>query len=98
MILPFVILISGLGILYCTVELYKYLKGEIYRLDDSVTDLDERVKRMEDAGQKRINYKTLEALEDAFAALDVMDREIEFDKSLIANMRAHLFKARNPQK
>ena len=104
-ILPFVVLISGLGVLYCAVELYKFLRSEIARLDDTVTELDdtvtelnERVQTMADAGRKRINYQTLEALEDLCAALDVMDRELEFDKSLIANARAHAFKARNPQK
>lgn len=60
--------------------------------------LEERLSLMERAKQKRLNYVSLEEIEHAMAALDVMDRELEFKRSVLDNAKAHLAKAHNPEK
>lgn len=74
----------------------RQLKNNQVALTDRVTKLESTNEKLSEANPKRINYKTLEELEHLWVALDVMEREIDFDKSLIDNAKAHLFKARNP--
>ncbi len=58
--------------------------------------LDERVRKLEEARQKRINYESLEEIDNAFAALIVVEREIEIKRIALDNLREHLLRARNP--
>ncbi len=58
--------------------------------------LEARIARLEEARQKRINYESLEEIDNAFAALIVVEREIEIKKNALDNLREHLLRARNP--
>lgn len=81
----------GLVTLLCAVAIYTEFR---YKLNS----LDARVRKLEEAKQKRINYESLESLENAIAAFDVLAREIEIKQSVLDNLKEHLFKARNPGK
>lgn len=102
----------GVTAFVCAVALYAEIRAKLYSiqieqrvllteqyaLSERVHALELTNKRLSEANPKRINYETLRALEDADAALDVMEREIDFDKSLITNTRAHVQRARNPNR
>lgn len=94
----FVTLISGLLALYCAIELYKHLRGEIFKLNDSVGELDERLVKMEQAQQKRINYQSLEEIEHAMTALMVLQEDLKTRSNMIENAIEHLSKAHTPKK
>ncbi len=79
----------GLVALLCAVAIYSEFRGRL-------NCLDARVRRLEEAKQKRINYESLEELENAIAAFDVLEREIEFKRTVLDNLREHLLRARNP--
>jgi hypothetical protein len=79
----------GAAALLCAVGIYVEFRGKLEHLD-------RRVQKLEEAGQKRINYQSLEELDNAFAALIVVEREIEIKKNALDNLRSHLLRARNP--
>ena len=58
-----------------------------------VESLEERMKKLEEANRKRMPYAAYEELLNAMAALDVHEREIDFEKSVMENAKAHLTKA-----
>lgn len=95
--LEIISLIAGLMALYCAIEIYKHLRNEIFQLNDSVFELDERVKKMEEAGQKRINYRSLEEIEHAMSEMMMlrMDKQTEIDR--IDNIMGHMSKAHTPK-
>jgi hypothetical protein len=81
----------GVVALLCAAAIYSEFRGRLNRLD-------ERVRKLEDAKQKRINYESLEEIDNAFAALIVVEREIEIKKNALDNLREHLVRARNPRR
>ncbi len=58
--------------------------------------LEARITKLEEAKQKRINYESLEEIDNAFAALIIVEREIEIKRIALDNLREHLLRARNP--
>lgn len=58
--------------------------------DKTIEDLDERMKKLEQANRKRMPWDALEKLENARAALNREKEEREFHLSLIANAEAWL--------
>lgn len=83
--------IAAAVVLLCVAAVYVEFRGKLHNLD-------ERVRKLEEAKQKRINYESLIELENAIAAYDVLAREIEIKQNVLDNLREHLFKARNPGK
>lgn len=58
--------------------------------------LNARVRRLEEAGQKRVNYRSLEELEHAMATLAVYRTQHEFEEKLLETVTAHLERAHTP--
>lgn len=79
----------GIVALLCATVLYMDIRSKL-------TCLDARVRKLEEAKQKRLNYESLEEIDNAFAALLVVEREIEIKENALENLRAHLLRARNP--
>ena len=68
-----------------------------FELRHRVRSMEERLKRLEEANQKRMNYRTMEGIENALLALDAEMRETELKRDFLDNAIAWLTKARNPQ-
>lgn len=64
----------------------------------SLHSLDERVKKLEVANPKRINYQSLEEIENAMSELVVFEMEQDLKAERIASIKAHLAKAHTPPK
>ena len=62
-----------------------------------VNGLERRIDKLEKANQKRMNYKTMEGIENALLALDAEMRETDLKRDFLDNAVAWLVKARNPQ-
>jgi len=58
---------------------------------------EKRISRLEDAQQKRINYSSLEEIENAMAELAVLEAETDMRKERIESVRKHLSKAHTPK-
>lgn len=67
--------------------------GLYYGFSNKIKELEARLKKLETANAKRLNYHAFESLLDAMAALDKEKTEMEFHVSLIDNAQAHLRKA-----
>ena len=63
-----------------------------------IESLDERVKKLEAANPKRINYQSLEEIENAMSELVVLEMEHDLRVERIASIKAHLAKAHTPTK
>lgn len=59
--------------------------------------MEQRLKDLENANQKRMNYKTMEGIENALLALDAEKREIDLHRDFVDNAIAWLVDARNPK-
>ena len=66
---------------------------EYINIKRTVDSHEERMKKLEEANRKRMPYAAYEELLNAMAALDVHEREIDFEKSVMENAKAHLTKA-----
>jgi len=66
---------------------------EYMNIKRTVDSHEERMKKLEEANRKRMPYAAYEELLNAMAALDVHEREIDFEKSIMENAKAHLAKA-----
>ena len=77
-IITALVMLSGFAI-------YERLKTFEHR----TKDLTARVEKLEQANKLRLPHKAFEEILNGMAALDVHEREVDFDKSLITNARAH---------
>jgi hypothetical protein len=72
--------------------------GYLYKeYRDRMKALETRVKKLEEAGQKRINYSSLTEIEHAMSGLVVLREELNFKTSIVDNIIAHLSKAHTPK-
>ena len=58
-----------------------------------VSDLDQRLAKMEKANRLRMPYRAFEEILNGMAALEVRDREVELEKNILENARAHFSNA-----
>lgn len=85
-------IVFGLGVLAGLIA-----AGLYFSFKYEVRDLVKRVKLLEEATSQRMNYKTMEGIENAEAALLKAQREVNFNQDLLNNVMAHLRHARNPE-
>lgn len=88
MTLSISILLGAVAILLA-VALYKEMTNQLHSLD-------ERVKKLEEANPKRINYQSLEEIENAMSELVVFEMEQDLKAERIKSIKAHLAKAHTP--
>ena len=77
------VLILAAIVVLCAVLLYLHFAKRL-------NDLEARVAKMEEANKKRMPYEAMDALIDAMATVNVMEREEAFKLSLIENLKAHI--------
>lgn len=63
------------------------------KLKKKVDSHEDRMAKLEAANRRRMPYAAYEEVLNAMAALDVHEREIDFEKSIMENAKAHLAKA-----
>lgn len=81
-----------LVIVLIAITIYSAWRAHV-TLAEKVHDLDQRLKKMEDARRLRMPYAAYDSILDALAGLDVEERESQFHSNIRENIRAHLFKA-----
>lgn len=59
--------------------------------------LEIRIARLEESKQKKINYESMEEMDNAFAALVIVESVLEIIQKALENLRAHMTRARNPK-
>jgi len=72
---------------------YMTLVEKVHALDKKVHALEQSLSKMEQANKLRLPYKAFEEIMNGMAALDVRDREVEFEKTVLDNARAHFSNA-----
>ena len=82
-------LLMGLTALISMVALYMENSRRLHRLD-------ERIRKLEEAGQKRINYRSLEEIENAMTALALHRTDLELQMNIVDNAVVHLSRAHTP--
>lgn len=60
--------------------------------------MEERIKKLETAGYKRMNHISLEEVEHAISALVALENDLEIRSNMVRNALAHLSKAHTPDK
>jgi hypothetical protein len=69
------------------------LSHEWNRREKQITELTRRVRELEKANVQRLPYKSFEEILNGMAALDILERESEFKRDVIANAKAHFTNA-----
>jgi hypothetical protein len=73
-------------------SIYSALRAHA-ELAKRVSDLDQRIAKMEQASRLRMPYRAFEEILNGMAALEVRDREVELEKNILENARAHFSNA-----
>lgn len=68
------------------------LQKDVERHDGDIKELQDKAKK-----PSSLPYQTRDELEHAMAALIILDSELDFKKSLVENVAAHIKNARNPK-
>jgi hypothetical protein len=76
-----------------TIILTTIILISIFAIYNHMARMEERITRLEQASKHRLPYKAFEEILNGMAALDVRDREVEFEKSLLDNARTHFTNA-----
>lgn len=63
-----------------------------------IKQLEERISKLETANHKRINYTSLEDLENAMTALMILREDLSIRSNIVENAMAHLAKVHTPTK
>jgi len=58
--------------------------------------LQDRIRILQEAAQKRLPYRSADEIENAMAALNAIQFDLNFKQDMIDNARTHLAAARNP--
>jgi hypothetical protein len=91
-----IVVIIGLLILWATILLvreYFTMQNRVANLEKGFSDIQIKMKNMEEANRKRMPYDAFDSLLDARAALNRFREENKFFDSLIENAEAHIDKA-----
>jgi hypothetical protein len=70
--------------------------GAVVGMYQSISSMEKRIAKLEEANVKRINYRSLDELENMMAGIVLLENKADFEKMVIDNIRAHAERARNP--
>lgn len=86
----------GVVAFVCAVALYVEIRSKMHSIQVEQKALNERVHKLELANPKRINYQSLEEIENALAELAVLEMDNDLRAERIASIKLHLAKAHTP--
>jgi hypothetical protein len=73
-----------------------FAMGCLMRVYQKITDMQAKIEKLEKAQQVRVNYKSLEEIENAMAELAVYDMDLDLQKERVRTIRHYLSKAHTP--
>lgn len=88
----------GVAAFILALALYVEIRSKMRNIEVEQKALNERVKKLEEANPKRINYQSLEEIENAMSELVVLEMEHDLRAERITSIKAHLSRAHTPNK
>lgn len=73
-----------------------FIGGAVIGMYQAICNMEKRIAKLEEANAKRMNYRSLEELEDMMAGIVLLENRTDMEKAVLENIRAHAERARNP--